>query len=495
MISKAANAPVFGLFETLLGDNGIVGGTILDHRSEGERAVQLASEILQGKLPQKPLTILPATLVPTFDWPQLKRWGFPESALPANAVILNKPASPWEMYGHYIIAALAFMLAQSFLIVGLSFQRRRRRSAEASLVQKTEELDQFFGVTLDLLCIADTDGRILRLNPAWERTLGLSREELMANRFLDLVHPDDLGRTQKALSRLASQQAVVSFPNRYRCKDGTYRWLEWTAAPAEGLIYAAARDVTERMTAEAETTQRRAELAHIARVAAMGELTTSLAHEINQPLTAILSNAQAAQRFLSGAEPDTREVRQILDDIIRDDRRASEVVRHVRALVKKEEPREESVDLNQAIREVVQLLRGEALLQEFSISLELSPDLKRIRGDYGQLQQVILNLILNSAAAMRNAPKDQRKLIVRTAMPGDGTVRASVTDFGTGLDESQIGRLFEPFYSTKAEGLGMGLAISQRIVRAHGGTLEASNNREGGATFAFSLPVLQGGDS
>ena len=238
-----------------------------------------------------------------------------------------------------------------------------RKRAEESLRQKTEELDQFFNLSPDLLRIATTNGYSLRLNPAWERILGYSREELMAKQFFDFVHPDDLERTRKAVSTLASQQKVIHFENRYRCKDSTYRWLEWTSAPAGNLIYAGARDVTERLKAEAEDRRRREELAHMTRSPMMGELTTSLAHEINQPLTAILSNAGAAQRFLSQSAPDIGEVRQILDDIIRDDRRASEVVRRVRVLVKKEKPRQEPLELNELIQQVVDLIRGDSLLQ------------------------------------------------------------------------------------------------------------------------------------
>jgi PAS domain S-box-containing protein len=384
-------------------------------------------------------------------------------------------------------------MAQSILIAGLLIQKRSKRSAEESLRQKTEELDQFFNLSLELLCIANTDGYFLRLNPSFERVLGYSKQELTAKRFLDFVHPDDLDRTHKIISTLVSQQRVIYFENRYRCKDGTYRWLEWNSAPFGNLIYAAAHDVTERLKEEVEAQQRREELAHMTRIAMMGELTTSLAHEINQPLTAIQSNAEAAERFLSQPQPDLGEVRQILEDIVRDDRRASEVVRKVRALVRKEKPQLQILDLNETIQEVVGLIRGESLLQGLSITMELSPELKMIQGDRVQLEQVILNLILNSAAAMRNSPPAQRKVIVRTTMPNGTSVKASVTDFGAGIDENNIERLFEPFYTTKPEGLGMGLSISQRIISAHGGVIEARNNREGGATFAFTLPAHQGG--
>lgn len=247
-----------------------------------------------------------------------------------------------------------------------------------------------------------------------------------------------------------------------------------------------------RRSAEESLRQRGEELAHVSRIAAMGELTTSLAHEINQPLTAILTNAEAARRFLTQSSPDIDEVRQILDDIIRDDRRAGDVIRKVRALVRKEKPQEESLDLNKAIQEVVALIQGESLLEGLSITMELSSELKVINGDRIQLQQVILNLILNGAAAMRNAPRAQRKIIVRTAMADNLTVKTSVTDFGTGIEQNNIERLFEPFYTTKPEGLGMGLCISQTIIKDHGGTMEASNNPEGGATFAFTLPAHHG---
>lgn len=490
-LSQVSKAPIFGLLDVALG-YGIVGGYLLNFERIGTRAGELVLDILRGsRIPENIPSVLDVPSVPMFDWRQLKRWNLSEAALPKGSIVVNREFTLWD-FKYYIVGLLAFLLAQSFLIIGLLIQKSRRRSAEASLRRKTEELDQFFNVTLDLLCIANTGGYFLRLNPAWERIFGYSREELLAKRFFDFVHPDDLSGTQAAVSKLISQQEVIHFENRYRCTDGTYRWLEWTAAPASELIYAAARDITERLKAETEAGLRREELAHVARIATMGELTASLAHEINQPLAAIRSNAEAAQRFLSRDLPDIGEVRQILADIIRDDRRASDVVQKIRGLVRKEKPLQKLLDLNEAIQEVVTLVRGDSLLRGLSITMELSPDLKRTRGDRTQLQQVILNLILNSAAAMRNSLGAQRKIVVSTELLNNGNVKASVTDFGTGIDENNIERLFEPFFTTKSEGLGMGLSISQSIITAHGGTLEAANNPAGGATFAFTLPAHMG---
>jgi two-component system sensor kinase FixL len=225
----------------------------------------------------------------------------------------------------------------------------------------------------------------------------------------------------------------------------------------------------------------------------MGEMTSSLAHEINQPLTAIQSNAEAAQRFLSAAMPDTGEVRQILEDIVRDNRRASEIIRKIRAMVKRDPIPFTPLDLNEVIQDVLSLVRGDSLLREMSITTELFPGLPPISGDRTQLQQVILNLVLNGAAAMKNAPPVQRKLTLRTEVQEDRSVKVSVTDAGTGIDEHNIERLFDPFYTTKPEGLGMGLSISRTIVRAHGGTMSAVNNPQGGTTFFFTLPARQEG--
>jgi len=168
------------------------------------------------------------------------------------------------------------------------------------------------------------------------------------------------------------------------------------------------------------------------------------------------------------------------------------VIGRVRALVRKEEPHEEALDLNKLIQEVVGLVQGDSLLVGLSIAVELSPELKPIQGDRTRLQQVVLNLILNGAAAMRNTSRSDRKIIVRTAMVDGLTVKVSVTDLGIGIDEENTEQLFEPFYTTKPEGLGMGLSISRTIIKEHGGTMEARNNPAGGATFTFVLPAHQG---
>ena len=486
-LSQVSKAPIFGLLDAALG-YGIVGGFLINFENIGQKAGELVLDILKGNptaqnLPQA----LNVASQPMFDWRQLKHWNLNESALPEGSIIVNREFSLWDLK-YYIIPALAFILAQSYLIIKLLAQNRRRRSAEESLREKTEELDRFFSVTLDLLCIANTSGYFLRLNPAWERILGYSIEELMANRFFDFVHPDDLAGTQAAIAKLASQRELDHFENRYRCKDGSYRLLEWTAAPTGELIYAAARDMTERLEVETEARQRREELAHLARVAMLGELTASLAHEINQPLSSIMSNAQAAKRYLNAPAPDMEEVKEIVNDIVKEDTRAGEVINRMRTLLKKTKMEFEPVDLNSVFREIVTLLNSDVVMRGVKIDLEFDPQLPFVRGDRVQLQQVALNLVMNAFDAMSERPRGERWVLIRTGLK-DSQVLAAVTDNGTGVSTGDPEKVFQPFYTTKTQGLGMGLSISRSIIISHQGRIWAENNPGSGTTFYFSLPV------
>jgi signal transduction histidine kinase len=244
-----------------------------------------------------------------------------------------------------------------------------------------------------------------------------------------------------------------------------------------------------RKQTELEAQRLRQDLTHIGRVSALGELAASLAHELRQPLTAILYNAQAAQRLLAADVMNLDKVREILSDIIADDKRAGDVIQRLRALLTKGDPEFVSLDLNEIVGEVAWLMRSDAIVRNVPLSLELAADLPRVSGDRVQLQQVVLNLVLNGLEAMREPHAGERTLVVRTAQDGAATVRVEVQDSGPGIDAKALDHMFEPLYTTKAEGLGMGLAIVRTIVDAHGGGLGASNNAQGGATVHFTLPV------
>jgi C4-dicarboxylate-specific signal transduction histidine kinase len=316
--------------------------------------------------------------------------------------------------------------------------------------------------------------------------------------YLDVCRRAARGSEPSAQVALEGIEAVLAgaadeFTLEYPCHaPGEERWFVMRVTPlkrSEGGAVISHINITVRKLAELEAERVRRDLAHATRVTLMGELTASLAHELNQPLTAIVSNAQAGERFLAGPTPPLEDVREILADIIADATRAGEVIRQIRGLVKKGAGEFVPLDLNWVIQEVVVLARTDAIVRRAAIVLELAPALPPVRGDKTQLQQVLLNLILNGLEAMEASPPDERTLVLRTVHADAATVRVGVQDSGPGIAPERLTRIFEPFYTTKATGMGMGLALTRSIIEAHGGTIWAENNPERGATFWFGLPV------
>jgi signal transduction histidine kinase len=244
-----------------------------------------------------------------------------------------------------------------------------------------------------------------------------------------------------------------------------------------------------RQRIQADLRRNREELAHITRTTTMDGLASSIAHEINQPLTAILSNAQAAQNFLASDSLNLSEVREILQDIVKDNRRASEVISRLRAMVKKDEARFGSVDISSVIRETVLLVSSDALLRNVRVSVDGSTALPPVRGDRIQLQQVVLNLLVNAFESMKDVRVEEREVHIHTEVNHGNIVHTSITDCGRGLTSDDLQKMFLPFYTTKHDGLGIGLSISRSIIDAHGGRLWAENNPDRGVTFHFTVPV------
>jgi len=256
-----------------------------------------------------------------------------------------------------------------------------------------------------------------------------------------------------------------------------------------GVVRGKLRQHEEHLAHEREIRQAREQLSHLTRVAMLGELSGSLAHELNQPLTAILSNAQAALRFLNAETVDRDELREILKDIADDDQRAGEVIRRLRTLVKRGEVQLQSLDLNDVVRETLRLVRSDLVTRNVTLVAELAAGPLLVKADRVQLQQVFLNLILNGCDAVAGNASEERKLTIRTRRTDNGGVQMTVMDCGHGIPVDQVDRIFDPFVSTKSSGLGLGLAISRSIVVAHGGKLLAANNAGGGASFSFVLPA------
>jgi PAS domain S-box-containing protein len=313
--------------------------------------------------------------------------------------------------------------------------------------------------------------------------------------FMCRLHPDDRDRVQQTIDDTV--HGGEDFDSEYRLilPDGIVRWMStrgsvhFDDAGKPTRLLGISMDITARKQVELDAQRDRAELSHLSRVALMGEMSASIAHELNQPLAGILSNAAAGQRFIDRGDVNLREIRETLGDIIADGRRASDVVRGIRAMVKKKQVERCSVDLNEVVMDALRMASSDAVLRSCQLETSLEAKLPAIDGDPIQLQQVLLNLVINAFDAMRDTPPSRRKVMIATQSNGDGTVRTSVRDNGVGISDGMRERLFDPFFSTKTEGLGMGLAIVRSIIEAHGGAITAENANEGGARFEFVLPT------
>ncbi len=334
------------------------------------------------------------------------------------------------------------------------------------------------------------------LTDAFHRMIGCSPAHVPAPReLLELVHPDDRPAVRRSVELLlAGQSNALEF--RVVRGDGEVRWLrnqarpEWDgAAHCVARILGAARDITAQKQAEEEARQHQAALLHMARLSTMGELTAQLAHELNQPLCAIIGNAQTARRLLNLDPPDHAETRAALDDIVTHGNRAADIIHRLRDFLRLQQPTPVILNVQRVLEDIATLAEADARQHGASIHFEISPDLPTVRADPIQLQQIILNLVRNGLEAMGQMPAGTRALIVQARRQDSGAAVIRVSDLGPGLPESVAARMFEPFFTTKPTGLGMGLVISRSIAESHGGQLSMTRNAERGVTFHLTLPA------
>jgi PAS domain S-box-containing protein len=381
-------------------------------------------------------------------------------------------------------------------LVGSAIDVTERKRAEDNLRQSENELRHILDFAPQQVAVLGPDYSRIYINQAALDYFGITLEE---SRDLDrrsFFHPDDYERLMVETQAKFLSGAPHEAEYRLRRKDGTYRWFLFRYNPLrdeQGRLrrwYTAGTDIEDRKEAEELSRRAQADLAHVNRVTTMGELTASVAHEVNQPIAASLTNAKTCLRWLAGDTPNLEEAREAARRIVQDQTRAAEIISRIRLLFKKDTSRRELVDMNEIIREMIVLLRGEATRYLISLRTELTADLPRVMGDRVQLQQVMMNLMMNGIDAMAGVG-GMRELIIGSQRAEDGQVAVSVSDTGVGLPPERAGRIFDAFFTTKPQGTGMGLRISLSIVESHGGRLWASEAVPCGARFCFTLPTAQ----
>jgi two-component system sensor kinase FixL len=386
-----------------------------------------------------------------------------------------------------VVLAMAYELSWDLIAAGLlAVQLRASEQRFRTVVEAAPSA----------ILLVDDKGRIALANAQAESVFGYPRAELVAQSVERLL-PERFRaphvRLRSTYSCDPQTRAMGTGRELFACrKDGSEVPVEVALSPMStqegGFVLVSVADITERRDLERATARQRDELAHLSRVAMLGELSGSLAHELNQPLTAILSNAQAAQRFLAQSPPRLDGLTEILSDIVKSDHRAGAVIQRIRSLLRKESAQRNSLDVNDIVEETLRLMRSDLLNRHVEVRADLGEGLPAVSGDRNQLQQVLLNFMMNGCDAMDGRDGDGR-LLLRTRRTAEGNVEISVADCGAGIPLADLERIFEPFVTTKSHGMGLGLTICRSIVDAHGGRLWATNNSDGGATLHCELPA------
>jgi two-component system, LuxR family, sensor kinase FixL len=391
-----------------------------------------------------------------------------------------------------IVAAMAYELSYDLLRAA---QLARQLQAREADLRETEERMELAASAAELgMWMWDIVRNEIWITDKGRALFGFgASEKLDFDRFQSVLHPEDRQSVLQAVENTLHTGAEYEAEYRVVLPNGQLRWIagrgqvEFNGDGQPARVRGASVDITKRKQAEEEAARQRNEMAHLSRVSTLGELSGSIAHELSLPLSAILSNAQAAQRVL--ANGDAAEVRDILNDIVSEDKRAGEVIRRLRQWLKKDEVQQHSLQINDVVEDVLQLIRSDLVNQKVTVDTELARHLPTVTGDPIQLQQVLVNLVVNACDAMGGCNAPERRLIIRTGTEnGSSAVIVSVTDHGGSIPEEKIEQIFEPFFTTKAKGLGLGLSVCRTIIAAHRGKLWATNNADCGATFHFSLP-------
>ena len=377
----------------------------------------------------------------------------------------------------------------------------KRKLAEEALRESEARFRTVADVAPVMIWMSGPDKLCNFFNKGWLEFTGRTPAQEFGNGWAEGVHAEDLEHCLKVYGKAFDARETFTMEYRLRRKDGEYRWMLDSGTPrfdAAGRFVGyigSCVDITERKQAELDTQLQSIELARVGRLTLIGELAASIAHEVNNPLGAMVTNASAGQRLLARGQLRPEELRELLADIIADGQRARDVIQGVRNMVRKGEASHSLVDIKDVIRDLLRIVRADTIARKVNLVVEVDANVGVVRGDRVQLLQVLLNLTVNAFEALTVISADARHVVIRADRVNDEKVCVSVRDAGPGFPDGIVEKLFEPFFSTKAEGTGMGLAIARSIIEAHGGTLSGENWRDGGALFTICLPEARGAQS
>jgi two-component system, LuxR family, sensor kinase FixL len=410
-------------------------------------------------------------------------WGAAHGRGPFHAVPGQFDALPIQL----------FLVSMAVPLLILAAVMEERRESERRLRASEELFATAFRQGPDAIALSrQVDGSVVEANDRWLELLGYAPGTAPSSVTPLHEHLDESNRRRlQALAgaRADGQDMEIVVTDRHGIAHATLAAVSPVEVAGETCHITILRDITPQRLAESDAREQRRQLTHLTRVASLSDFSSTIAHELNQPLTAILANAQAALRFLQRDPPNVGEIRTILGEIAEADKRAGLLIHHLRLLMKKGEEEYVQLDINHVVGDVLEFIRGEFLLRGVEVKTTMGSDLPQVQGDRVQLQQLVLNLVCNACDAMQGQP-ERRLLSISTAQTADGSVQVAVSDTGPGIAPERLDRVFEPFYTTKQSGLGMGLAICRRIAGSHGGTLTASSRSGEGATFRLTLPAV-----
>jgi PAS domain S-box-containing protein len=494
LVSEASRVPVYGVSNTYMG-SGIVGGMLASREQIGRRLAEMTRMILRGT-PANDIAVEPIPLVATLDWRALTRWSIDPTVVTDAADIQFRQLTVWERYRRYIVAAVALIAVQTLFIGALLVQRRRLQRAEAAL----RESEAHFRVMADtapvMIWRSGIDKKCDFFNQPWLAYTGRTLEQELGDGWAEGVHADDLPFCLQTYTTAFEARQPFRMEYRLRRFDGDYRVVldsgvpRWEEDGSFAGYIGSCIDISDRKQAERALQETHAELSRVSRLTALGEFAASIAHEVRQPLTAIIINARICLRWLGSPNPDFEEVKAGLLDVVTAGQRAEEVIKRNRELFRHHRVEAAAVNINSVIGDVAALVVARLRDNQITLATSLDEGLPPVTGDRIELEQVLLNLIANSIDAMERVPPESRRIDISSSCSGDQFVQVSVSDQGKGLAGVDVERMFTLSYTTKDAGTGVGLSVSRSIIEAHGGKLWAEQNEGRGATFYFTVPVL-----